>query len=158
MDLFSSQFRQSIDLINQSAATGEIIFREFGALEFEKYAALRSQRFAKRTWFFRVDFLEGGSVVARYMFFFGFPSYWMREQCDVTIHISRESPPGSFNYVLLDALTTPDVPNFFEIGYASSVERYVVLRANRATERMNVSDLCRSFVTDVINKHFGAPS
>lgn len=155
MDLFSSQFKQTIDLINQRSNTGEIVYREFSAIEFEKYAALKSQRFAKKTWFFRVDFFEGGKVVARYMFFFGFPSYWTRQQCDVTIHLSRESPPGSFNYTPLDAITTPDVPNFYEIGYSANEERFVVLRANKTTEQMNVSELCRSFVTDVINKHFG---
>lgn len=154
MELLKSLFRQTAELLNSTANLGEIYFRDFGTLEFEKYLSLKNQGSAKKTWFFRIDF-RSGSRAARYLFFFGSPSHKLKGQTDVTLHISREEPPGSFFYERLDAIGAPNVPNIYEIGYRPEKEAFVVRAVNNATRQEKVDALCRNFVQEVIEKHFG---
>jgi len=154
MDLLKSLFRQTAELLNSSANLGDIYFRDFGGLEFEKYLSLKNHGSAKKTWFFRIDFRSGTSA-ARYLFFFGSPSYSMRREADVSLHISREEPPGSFYYERLDAISAPNVPNIMEIGYRADAEAFVVRVANNTVRQEKVDGLCRKFVQEVIEKHFG---
>jgi Fic family protein len=154
MDLLKSLFRQTAELLSSSANLGDIYFRDFGGLEFEKYLSLKNHGSAKKTWFFRIDFRSGTSA-ARYLFFFGSPSYSMKREADVTLYISREEPPGSFYYERLDVISAPNVPNAMEIGYKADAEAFVVRGANNTLRQEKVDSLCRKFVQDVIEKHFG---
>ncbi len=154
MELLKSLFRQTAEFLDSSAISGEVFFRDFGNLEFEKYLSLKNQGSAKKTWFFRLDF-KNGSSAARYLFFFGTPSYSMWQLADVTLHISREEPPGSFRYERLDAISAPNVPNILEIGYKAAEERFIVRGANNAIRSEKIDILCRKFVQEVIEKNFG---
>ena len=154
MELLKSLFRQTAELLNSSANLGDIYFRDFGSLEFEKYLSLKTHGSAKKTWFFRIDFRSGTSA-ARYLFFFGSPSYSMKRLRDVTLHISREEPPGSFFYERLDMITALNVPNAMEIGYKAEAEAFVVRGANNAVRQEKGDALCRKFVQEVVEKHFG---
>ena len=154
MELLKSLFRQTAELLNSQANLSEVYFREFGSLEFEKYLALKNQISAKKTWFFRLDF-RSGSGAARYLFFFGSPSHSMRQLADVTRHISREDPPGSFRYERLDLISAPSVPNVMEIGYKASEESFIVRGTNNQVRKEKIDSLCRKFVQEVIEKHFG---
>lgn len=116
---------------------------------------LKDQAEAKKTWFFRLDFRSGDSV-ARYLFFFGSPTSSMRRQADVTLHISREHPAGSFHYERLDAITAPNVPNIFEIGYKAADETFVVRGPSNTGRQEKVDSVCRKFVQEVVEKHFGS--
>lgn len=154
MELLKSLFKQTAELLSASADLGEIYFVNLGTLEFEKYLSLKNRGSAKKTWFFRLDF-RSGPHAARYLFFFGSPSYSMRREADVTLHISREDPSGSFHYERLDTLTAPNVPSIVEVGYKAADEVFIVRGRNNATHPEKVDSLCRKFVQEVIEKHFG---
>jgi Fic family protein len=154
MELLKSLFKQTAEMLTASSDLGDIYFKDFGTLEFEKYLSLKNQGSAKKTWFFRLDFRSGDSA-ARYLFFFGSPSSTLRRQADVTLHISREFPPGSFYYERLDTLTAPNVPNILEIGYKASDETFVVRGPNNTVRQEKIDSLCRRFVQEVVEKHFG---
>jgi hypothetical protein len=79
----------------------------------------------------------------------------LRRQADVTLHISREFPLGSFYYERLDTITAPNVPNIFEIGYKASDETFVVRGPNNTVRQEKIDSLCRRFVQEVVEKHFG---
>lgn len=153
MELLKSLFRQTTELLKSSTTLSDIYFRDFGVLEFEKYLSLKNHGSAKKTWFFRIDFRSGTSA-ARYLFFFGSPSYNLNRLADVTLHISREEPPGSFYYERLDEISAPNVPSVMEIGYKADAEAFVVRGAQNAVRQEKGDALCRRFVEEVINKHF----
>jgi hypothetical protein len=154
MELLKSLFRQTAEILNSSSNLVDIYFKDFGTLEFEKYLSLKNHGSAKKTWFFRLDF-RSGERAARYLFFFGSPSSSMRLQADVTLHISRESPPGSFYYERLDSITAPNVPNCFEIGYKAADETFIVRGPNNSIRAEKVDSVCRKFVQEVVEKDFG---
>lgn len=154
MDLLKSLFKQTAEALDASAALGDIYFKDFGTLEFEKYIALKSYGSAKKTWFFRLDF-RSGDAAARYLFFFGSPSQALRKATDVTLHISREMPPGSFFYERLDAIGAPNVPNLVEIGYQQTAEEFTVRGKDNRVHTEKVDALCRRFAQEVVEKHFG---
>ncbi len=153
MDLLKSHLRQTVDSFNQEADYGHVYFKDFGNLEFEKYSALRRGVSAKRTWFLRVDFVRGERA-ARYLFFFGHASSSMRRRCDVTLHVAREEPPGSFHYERLEYLQSPNVPGIEEVGYEMKKERFVVRMRNARASMSRVEKLTRRFFEDVMQKHF----
>ena len=132
MELLRSYFRQSSELVDESTPVAGVRFRDFGVLEYEKYLSLRYGESAKKTWFFRVDFVRGDKS-ARYLFFFGFPSRHMKGKADVTLHLSREEPPKSFRYQKLDHLNAPNIPNVVEIGYRAKDEHFVFKRKSKST-------------------------
>lgn len=154
MELLKSIFKHNVELLAASSNLGDVYFRDFGMLEFEKYLSLKNFGSAKKTWFFRLDFISGEHV-SRYLFFFGYPSYALRNKVDVTLHISRENPPGSFHYERLDALSAPNVPSFAEIGYKCDEEAFVVRTKNGNTRTEKVESVSRRFIQEVIEKHFG---
>ena len=123
MDLLKSVFKQTSELVDK-APLADIWFKDFGHLELEKYLALKSKMSAKKTWFFRMDF-RSGNRSARYLFFFGFPSYSVRDRVEVSLLVAREEPAGSFNYERLEYLDAPNVPGLIEIGYDSSREEFI---------------------------------
>lgn len=152
MELLKSLFKQNAEVLNASSNLGDVLFRDFGMLEFEKYLSLKNFGSAKKTWFFRLDF-RNGARACRYLFFFGSPSHTMKNQTDVTLHISREEPSGSFHYEMLDTLSAPNIPSFTEIGYKSSEEAFIVkTKSQITTAKMDTAS--RKFIQDVIEKHF----
>ncbi len=115
-ELLKSYFRQTASMMDESAEIGHVWFKDFGTIEFEKFLSLRLGESVKRTWFLRIDF-RSGEKSARYLFFFGYAHHQLRPQCDVTLFIAREDPPGTYFYQRLDRLTASNVPTFAEIGY-----------------------------------------
>lgn len=153
MELLKSYFRKTAELLSETSSVGSIFVRDFGNLEFEKYLSLRQFESAKKTWFFRIDFRSGEKVV-RYLFFFGSPSYLMRSKVDVTLHISREEPPGSFHYERLETVTFDNIPGIVEIGYKADAERFIA-RSRGGQARMDKIDvLGKKFFEDVVRVHF----
>ncbi len=153
MELLKSYFKQIADNLNETADFGEVFFRDFGNLEFEKYWSLRNGESAKRTWFFRVDFWRGEKS-ARYLLFFGFRSRSLREHCYVTLHVAREYPPMSYQYERLDKITAPNVPDLVEIGYDISTEQFVVRNRNDHVASGRIEKFGKQFFDDIVNKHF----
>lgn len=152
MELLKSYFRQTAELLDETASFGNVYFKDFGTLEFEKYASLAQGESAKRTWFFRIDF-RSGSKTARYLLFFGAPSFSIRDRCEVTAHVAREESP--FNFVRLEHLTAPNVPDLLEIGYVPKEERFLA-RYRGSTKLVGVEEMGRHFITQITNMHFGS--
>lgn len=153
MELLRSYFRQMAELLDESATVGRVYFKDFGNLEFEKYLSLRIGESAKKTWFFRVDFRSGSSAV-RYLFFFGSPSYDLRNETDVTLHLAREEPSGSFRYEKLVSLSQPNVPTTVEIGYKPKDEKFLAKSRMGRHRVEKIEEIGRLFFEDVIEKHF----
>jgi len=153
MELLKSYFRQMVALLDEGASVGHVYFKDFGNLEFEKYLSLRGGDSAKKTWFFRVDFRSGDRAV-RYLFFFGSPSYSLRAETDVTLHVAREEPAGSFRYERLDSIPLPNVPAMVEIGYKPKEEKFVAKTRNGARRTDKIEKIGGSFFEDVVSKHF----
>ncbi|MBN1518049.1 Fic family protein [Candidatus Sumerlaeota bacterium] len=156
MEFLKSLFKQTTELLSTSANLSEIYFKDFGNLEFEKYLSLKNYGSAKKTWFFRLDFRSGNNA-ARYLFFFESLSIPMRRETDidVSLHISREEPTGSYHYERLDDISASNVPNIMEIAYKASEEIFVVREKNNNIRSEKIDTLCRRFVQDIIEKHFG---
>ncbi len=154
MELLKSYMHQTVDLFTQAADLGNAYLKDFGNLEFEKYAALRHGESAKRTWFLRVDFRRADTT-ARYLFFFGHASHQLRGRCDVTLHVAREEPAGSFHYERLEYLQAANLPDVVEVGYEMTKERFVVRLRNGRSRVSRVEDFIRRFFEDVVARHFG---
>ena len=152
MELLKSYFQQTVDVFDQ-IDYGNVYFRDFGSLEFEKYSALRLRKSAKRTWLLRIDFPRGDTT-ARYLFFFGHGSDAMRSRCDVTLHVAREDPPNSFHYERVEHVQSTNVPGLAEVGYEMSKERFVIRMRNGRPRASRVEEFNRLFFEDVVAKHF----
>ena len=155
MELLRSHLQQTVDVFDQAADLAHVYFKDFGSLEFEKYAQLRRGVSAKRTWFFRLDFRRD-DVSARYLFFFGHASRRLRSRCDVTLHVAREEPPGSYNYERLDRVQSPNVPDLVEVGYEMAKERFVGRMRSDRSRVTRVEELGRKFFEHVVSRQFGA--
>lgn len=153
MELLKSYLQQTVGVVDQAAAYGRVSLKDFGNLEFEKYSALRRGESAKRTWFLRVDFRQGDTA-ARYLFFFGHASYKMSARCDVTLHVAREEPPGSFYYERLENIQSPNVPNLVEIGYEVTKERFAVRMRTGQPRTSRIEEFTKRFFEDVVSRHF----
>lgn len=156
MHLAKGYFRQTAQELNRFAQGGSVYFTDFGSIEFEKYYALRTGEPTKRTWFFRIDF-RSEATAARYLLFFGRPSQTLkREGCDVTLHVAREEPPGSFFFERLERLNAPNVPDLLEVGYLPSPERFVGRYRGDVVRRDKIEAIGSSFIEDVIKCHFSS--
>ncbi len=153
MELLRSYFRQSAELVNEATPLASVHFRDFGVLEYEKYLSLRVGESAKKTWFFKVDF-KSGDKSARYLFFFGSPTKYLKGKSDVTLHLCREEPPGSFNYEKLDHIGAPNIPNIVEIGYHARGENFVSRAKSRQGKIDKIEKIGQRFFDDVISLHF----
>jgi len=156
MELLKSYFRQTAELLNEATPLGRIYFKDFGTLALEKYLSLRLGESVKKTWFFRVDF-RTGERAARYLFFFGYPSYALRQVgLDVTLHIAREEPPGSYYYERLELISAPNVPQLGEVGYHARDEKFVGLERSSTIRRGKIEEMGKRFFEEVIAMNFGA--
>jgi hypothetical protein len=100
-----------------------------------------------------VDF-RSGQTAARYLFFFGYPSFALRGKCDVTLHVAREEPPNSFNYNRLELLTAPNVPDLIEIGYVSHEEAFISRSKQGMVRNHKIEEIGRQFFSEVVKMHF----
>ena len=133
---------------------GGVWVKDFGLAEIEKYTRMRHGAAAKRTWFCRLDFRRGDRS-ARYLFFFGYATKRARERgCRVTLHLSREDPPGSYHYERLDQITAPNVPDLREIGYDMKRESFVFFGRQGHPKSGRIEPLGRKFFEEVLKKHF----
>ncbi|HEV2301793.1 MAG TPA: Fic family protein [Stellaceae bacterium] len=155
MELLKSIFKQTAEILDTSATLAGVWFKDFGQLELEKYLSLKGHGSAKRTWFFRVDF-RSGERSARYLFFFGSPSYSTRDKGDVSLHVAREEPAGSFNYERLENISAPNVPGLLEIGYDARREEFFARKKSGSISEMKVEEICRAFFEDVVSRHFSS--
>jgi len=153
MDLLKSYMHQTASLLDETAQLADVFFRDFGSLEFEKYLSLRQGESAKKTWFFRLDFRRADRV-ARYLFFFGNPSRLLVDNCKVTLHVARETPPGSFYYERLQLISEPNVPGMIEIGYNSKSEKFVQRIKDNRVKPGKIEALGKTFFEEVIQSHF----
>ena len=155
MESLRDYFRQTVELLNESLLGGRIYFRDFGMLDFEKYLRLREGESAKRTWFFRVDFLIEGKS-ARYLFFFGSASWKIQSEAEVavTLHLSREEPSNSFYYERLDNITAPNVPSIAEIGYLAGKEQFISIGKTGRPKLDRVEKIGKAFFEQIRALHF----
>jgi hypothetical protein len=154
-ELLKSYFRQTASILDQSADVGQVYFKDFGTIDFEKFLSLRQGDSVKRTWFFRVDF-RSGAKSARYLFYFGYAHPQLRDRCDVTLFISREDPPGAYFYRRLDQLTAPNVPSLAEIGYLPKEERFIARHRAGGARDGRIEEIGRQFFEDVVKMHFSS--
>jgi Fic family protein len=156
MDLLKGQFRQTAEMLTASAAMSNVYLKDFGTLELEKYLSLKKEGSAKRTWFFRLD-IRSGEQTARYLFFFGFGSQRMSTdpQIDVTLHVAREDPPGSFQYTRCNDATSSKDPDIVEIGYSSKKEAFLVRGRGGDPRVMKVDKMVRQMVQEIVERNFG---
>ncbi len=155
MELLRSYFHQLTELLNDNALIGRFNLRDFGDLEFEKYLSLKQSKSAKKTWFFRMDFVRG-DISVRYLFFFGSPSQYLKDDTDVTLHLAREEPPGSFHYEKLDHIGAPNVPATLEIGYRADKESFVVRGRTGRGKIDKIENIGKKFFEEVKSCHFQA--
>lgn len=154
MELLCSYFRQAVELFNDSKElAGRVYFRGFGGLEFEKYLSLKQGGSAKKTWFFRIDFISGDRS-ARYLFFFGSPSRYLKSDTDVTLYLSCEHPPKSFHYEKLEHIDAPNVPSIVELGYRAGKESFVVRGKSGRNKMDKAGHIARKLFEEVVSRHF----
>ena len=153
--LLKSFFREVADKINKTTFVVNVYFKDYGELGFEKYFSLKYGESAKRTWFFRIDFVKRDRAKsARYLFFFGHESHAMKHRCNVTLHVAREEPSGSYNYERLESISGRNVPNILEIGYEMAKEQFIVRGRDRMAPE-KVEKFGRKFINDIVAIHFG---
>lgn len=156
MELFKSYSRETGGLIDRRAGgLARIYFEDFGNLEFEKYLSLRDGRLTKRTWFFRIDF-KSPDKVARYLFFFGYPSMAMSAKLlardRVTLHVATEVSP--FFYERLDNITRTDLPDIREAGWNAADEQFLIRTGGGVIQRLRVEEIVRHFFEQVVQRNF----
>ncbi|MBK8017650.1 MAG: Fic family protein [Betaproteobacteria bacterium] len=153
MDLLKGYFKQTAAMLDEMAQIANVYFKDFGTLEFEKYLSLKAGESTKKTWFFRVDF-RAGEKSARYLFFFGSPSFHLKRHCDVSLSVSREEGIGSFRFQRLEHITAPNVPTMVEIGYKPTEEKFVSRSRIGHLREDKLDVLGRQFFEEVIDMHF----
>ena len=90
----------------------------------------------------------------RSLFFFGFASYALRDSCDVTLHVAREEPPGSYVYEKLESLSADNVPDLVEIGHQPREEKFIARYRSGVVQRGKIADIGRTFFDQVIGRQF----
>lgn len=151
MDLLAGHFRQLVQVLNDTSGNlGQIYFKDFGNLEYEKYLALRQGESAKKTWFFRIDFVRGERS-ARYLFFFGYASVPMRTFTNVTVHVAREERP--YHFERLDQVTDAS-SLLMELGYSPSDEQFVARYGFTDCRKQRINTIGENFFEDVVRLHF----
>lgn len=156
MRLLKGYFKQVVTMLNEKmeheiGTISSVLFKDFGSLDFEKYASLRRSASAKRTWFLRLDFKAGDKTI-RFLFFFGYASPKLAGALgrhDVTLHIATEVQP--FFYERLSVLQYRDYPTIHEIGYKPLVEKFVCLNADGDTIEIRAEEIASNFARQVFD-------
>ena len=158
MDLLISHFQRTVnDLHGQGA---QVYFKQFDTLTPEKYLQIKRTGRVKRTWAFRVDFRRGDRS-ARYLFWFWRTRREMQNKAPnvspVALAISREDPPDTYHYALLDDLSSSgreDIPEFREVSYDEEAERFVCRFGMDFVAQRQVADVVKEFVEQVVARNF----
>ena len=150
MDLLVNHYQQTANVINDATPLAQIYVKYFGMLEFEKYLALRQRQSAKRTWFFRLDFVSE-SRTARYLHFFRYANSPMSKYTNVSLYLAREESP--FHFEILDYISKPNVPGLREIAYSPASETFIARILDRCEEQ-KVERIAKRFFEEVVAKHF----
>lgn len=158
MELLRSYVKQTADAINQapSLVPVHVHYRDYGVLEIEKYLSLRGGESVKQTWFFKIEF-ECGDKTARYLFFFGFASYEMKQvlgEDDVSLHVARESQDRAFYYEKLTVAPEASTPDLVEIAYLPNHEKFACKHRNGAVTEKRVETFVKEFIEQVAKREF----
>ena len=158
MDLLISHFQTTVNHLHDQGA--QVYFKHFDSLTPEKYLQIKRTGRVKRTWAFRVDFRRGDRS-ARYLFW-----YWRTRKAmqsnitnvsPVSLAISREDPPDTYHYTLLDDLSSSgreDIPEIREISYDEKAERFVCRFGMNSVAQRQVADVVKEFVEQVGARNF----
>ena len=151
MDLGRNYFRQTAALLDTSLL-GSVRFRDFGDLDFDKYIQLNAGESAKRTWFFRVDFMIRQQE-ARYLFFFEGPSPEL-SQLGVTVSlvVAKETSPRSFFYERLDHVRDQGEPALRELGFLPKQEAWVARYPESPVRQEKIESIGKRFIEEIIKQ------
>jgi Fic family protein len=153
MELLRGYVKQIVDTLNEySPQETAIVFTGYDVIDFEKFLNAQQGVIIKRSWFFRIDFVTGNDF-SRYMFFFGLPSMFMRNEVheSVSVFISREESP--FNYEKLDHIHNSQIPLLKEIGYSENKESYICRYGKNSIESKKVELFVKEFITEAVEIH-----
>ncbi|MSQ15540.1 MAG: Fic family protein [Dehalococcoidia bacterium] len=149
MDLLKAFYRSSAERPWQTAGgLVNVWFKDFGTLEIEKFYSMSKGESAKQTWFFRLDFARPGRKEARYLFFFGHPSFQLAQYSKVTLHVAQESTP--FHYERLKYVNDSSSPDLLEIGYVASEEQFVTQLKNGQIIMDKGDSIAKKFIEQII--------
>ncbi len=152
MDLLKGHFKQTVDLLNEHADTMgavRLFFKDFGILEFEKYASLRNGKSTKQTWFFRVDF-STEDVTRRFLFFFGHISTGLRSQLGDTVTLFSSHELSPYYYERLEITTDLNAPTITELAYLPDEEQFMCRHKNGRLERGRIEKFVKLFIEQVV--------
>jgi Fic family protein len=153
MDLLRTYFRQTVDAWNERVPGGaRVTFKDFGMLNFEKYLLLRNGESAKRTWFFRIDFMSGNLTI-RYLFFFGYGDTAIRSSAPVVLIVAKETAP--FFYEPLENLPAITVPDLRQIGFDIPGETFIA-STHAGVMHGKIEALGRQFLEQVVERDFSS--
>lgn len=154
MELLKSYFKQFVEDVNETTTLRSVNlnFKDFGILSSEKYLALRERGTAKRTWFFGIEFIREKKR-ARYLFYFGYPDYKIKQHTTVILILAKD-PDLSYFYVPLDEISQPNRLDIFQVGFNLKEQQFVASTTGGVWEG-KVEDLAWKFFEQVIERDFG---
>ena len=152
MELFKSYFKQIVDDVNEMKKVGSVRlnFKDYGRLSSEKYLSLRDGRSAKRTWFFGIEFRQGGKR-ARYLFFFGYSDHQLKPRAPVVLILAKDTDYGG--YVQLRNITQSNKPDMVQVGFDMKEQTFVALMIKDVQEG-KVEDFAKKFFEQVVQRDF----
>ena len=154
MELFKNYFKQIVDSLNEQITFGSIKvrFKEYDALDLDKYRNLSNEMSAKRTWFFRIIFQRGDSSV-RYLFFFGYPNHRLRQRSPVVLILAK-GIDYDWEYIPLEDIPKSNIPDMYQVGYDMKDEKFVAWTVS-GVEEGKVEVLATKFFHQVVQSDFG---
>lgn len=153
MELFKNYFKQIVDSLNEQITfkSVKVHFKEYDSLDLEKYRSISNEMPAKRTWFFRIIF-ERGNRSVRYLFFFGFPNYRLRQRTPVVLILAK-GIDYDWEYIPLEDITQSNIPDMYQVGYDMKEEKFVALTVG-GVEEGKVEFLATKFLNQVVQRDF----
>lgn len=155
MALFKGYFKQTVDAWNEKLSVGSVslYFRDFGALDFQKYLSLRDGGSAKRTWDFGIVFQRRDRRV-RYLFFYGNADYSIRHRARVVLLVAK-AIGYEYEYVLLQDITQTNTPDIYQVGFDMDTQSFVALTVSGPREA-KAEAFARQFFEQVVERDFGS--
>ncbi len=153
MDLLKIYFEQIVNDLNEKMPFDTVRFKEFGALDFDKYQRLRNERSAKKTWFFGLEF-HGDNRRARYVFFFGYADYQLRQRSPVVLFVAKDID-YTYNYVKLTEITQTNIPDIHQIGFDTKDQDFILAKISGVVQKSKAENLAMKFFEQVIKRDLG---
>ena len=152
MDHLKSQFKHTVDNINalKTLSSVNVKFADYGPLSIEKYASLRDDGRAPKTWFFGLEFNRDGRQ-ERYLFIYGCPAQRMRKRASVVLFVAKNTDYG---YERIQYMSQSNIPEIYQVGFDLESRKYVVFGSSGIRER-NLVNLVRQFFNQVVQRDFG---